>query len=170
MAGMNDDSLDKLIRDKVREQETTYPSPLPHRDILWQSLNERRDRQKTKQRQLLWRVAASVLIVMMAGYVYVLHNQYSNDAIVVQSPALATQSVSGQNALDYIARYCAEKKSSCDTPALQALRSDLEESFRKLEEIDQRLRFYGKDADLIRARVRVESHQARVLKTIVQTL
>jgi hypothetical protein len=167
---MNDDSLDKLIRDKVREQEAIYPSHLPHRDVLWQSLNERRERHKTKQRQLLWRVAASVLIVMMAGYIYVFQNQYSNDAIAVQSPAQTIQSVNGQSALDYIARYCAEKKSSCSTPALQELRSDLEESFRKLEEIDQRLRFYGKDADLIRARARVERHQARVIKTIVQTL
>jgi hypothetical protein len=166
---MNDDSLDKLIRDKVREQEATYPSHLPDRNVLWQFLNERRHRHKTKQRQLLWRVAASVLIVMMAGYIYIFQDQYSND-VIVQSPALATQSVSGQNALDYIARYCAEKKSSCSTPALQELRNDLEESFRKLEEIDQRLRFYGKDADLIRARARVESHQARVIKTIVQTL
>jgi hypothetical protein len=167
---MKDDSLDKLIREKVRAQETTYPSHLPDPDALWQALNKKRDRHKTKQRQLMWRIAASVLIVMMAGYAYIFQDRYRDDAISVQTPGLATLSVNEQNALDYIARYCAEKNSSCNTPVLQELRSDLEESFRKLEEIDQRLRLYGMDAGLIRARARVESHQARVIKTIVQTL
>jgi hypothetical protein len=167
---MNDDSLDKMIRAKVREQEAFYPTHLPSPDVLWQSLNERRHRhRKAKQLRIVWRVAATVLIVMIAGYAYFVKDQYEHDSIAVQT--LRPIEKSGeQRALDYIAKCCAEKNISCSTPAVQALQSDLEESFRKLEEIDQQLQLYGKDADLIRARARVESHQARVIKTIVQTL
>ena len=50
------------------------------------------------------------------------------------------------------------------------LRIDLEQSFKKLEEIDQQLQVYGNNAELIRAKTRIENHQARLLKTIVQTL
>lgn len=165
---MNDDSLDKLIRAKVRERENLYPSRWPAPDVLWRSLNERRDHRQAKRRKVLWQVAAAVLILMMAGYTFFLHNGPGTSIKRDRNPA--TLSVKEQNAVDFIARYCAGKNVSCNTPVMQELRSDLEQSFRKLEEIDDQLQLYGNDAELMRARARIESHQARLIKTIVQTL
>ena len=165
---MNDDSLDKLIRDKVREHENLYPDRWPAPDILWRSLNERRDRDQAKRRKILWQVAAAVLIVMMVGYTFFLDNGPGVSIKHDLSPAAL--SVKEQDAIDFIARYCAGKTISCNTPDVLELRGDLERSFRKLEEIDNQLKVYGNDAVLIRAKARIESHQARLIKTIVQIL
>ena len=165
---MNDDSLDKLIREKIREQENLYPSRWPEPDVLWRSLNERRDHRQAKRRKGLWQVAAAVLIIMMAGYTFFLHNVPGNTISHDHSPA--TLSIKEQDAVDFIARYCAGKNISCNTPAILELRGDLEQSFRKLEEIEDQLQLYENDAELIRAKARIESHQARLIKTIVQIL
>ena len=163
---MNDDSLEKLIREKIREQESIYPSRWPEPDVLWTSLNERRDRDQAKRRKILWQ--AAVLIVMMVGYTFFLNNGRGTSIKRDRSPAAL--SVKEQDAVDFIARYCAGKTISCNTPDVLELRGDLEQSFRKLEEIDDQLKVYGNDAELIRAKARIESHQARLIKTIVQIL
>jgi len=165
---MNDDSLEKLIREKIREQESIYPSRWPEPDVLWTSLNERRDRDQAKRRKILWQVAAAVLIVMMVGYTFFLDNGRGTSIKRDRSPAAL--SVKEQDAVDFIARYCAGKTISCNRPDVLELRGDLEQSFRKLEEIDDQLKVYGNDAELIRAKARIESHQARLIKTIVQIL
>jgi hypothetical protein len=164
---MNDDSLDKLIREKVREHESLYPARWPAPDVLWRSLNERRLLQ-AKRRNGWWQAAAALLIIMMAGYTFFLHNVPGDTISHDHSPA--TLSIKEQDAVDFIARYCAGKNTSCNTPAIRELRGDLEQSFRKLEEIDDQLKVYENDAELIRAKDRIESHQARLIKTIVQIL
>jgi len=165
---MNDDSLDKLIREKIREQEGLYPSRWPAPDVLWRSLNERRDRHQARRRKIWWQVAAAVLIIMMAGYTFFLDNGPGTS--IKRDRSSAALSVKEQDAVDFIARYCAGKNISCNTPDMVELRGDLEQSFRKLEEIDDQLKVYGNDAGLIRAKGRIESHQARLIKTIVQRL
>jgi hypothetical protein len=164
---MNDNSLDKLIREKIREQENLYPSRWPEPDVLWRSLNERRGLQ-AKRRKGLWQIAAAVLIIMMAGYTFFLHNRPGKTISRDLSPT--TLSVKAQDAVDFIARYCAGKNMACNTPVMLELRGDLEQSFRKLEEIDNQLKVYRNDIELIRAKSRIESHQARLIKAIVQTL
>jgi hypothetical protein len=163
---MNDDSLDKLFNAKAREQEDRYPSHWPTPDAVWRSLTNRRNRARRKK--ILWRVAASVLVVMTTGYIFFLQNKAQDTANPDRE--YATLSVKEQSAINYIARYCEEKNISCNTPVITELRKDLEQSFRKLEEIDDQLQVYGNDAELVRAKARIESHQARLIKTIVQTL
>ena len=165
---MNDDSLDKLFREKVLEQESIYPSRWSNADVLWKSLNEKRDRRKTKQRRLLWEfAAAAVLITVLAG-IFFIPNRSGN--VRKQNEDLATSSSQEQDALEFIANYCAQKNISCSAPVIQELRSELEQSYRKLKEIDGQLQRYGNDAELIRAKGRIESHQVRLIKTIVQKL
>lgn len=165
---MNDDSLDKLIRAKVSEQESTYPSHFQTPDALWKSLTEKRYRYRPSRRKYVWQAAAAALVVMMAGYGYFLYNT-PDDSI---SGGLGSATLSGKEreAVDFITRYCATRNGSCSNPVIQELQGDLEQSFRKLDEINQELQVYGDDADLVRAKARIESHQARLIKTIVQTL
>ena len=84
--------------------------------------------------------------------------------------SLTILSAKEQDAMSFIARYCAEKNISCSTPVIQELRTDLEQSFRKLDEINGQLQRYGDDTELVRAKERIETHQARLIKIIVQTL
>ncbi|HEY3404725.1 MAG TPA: hypothetical protein VGK59_15150, partial [Ohtaekwangia sp.] len=136
----------------------------PSTDVLWNTLCERRAAKK--QQRTVWRAAAAVLIIAMAGYIY-FDRSMQHHTLSESSNTLSPQE---QHAVDFIARYCAERNISCHTPDMLELRHDLEQSFQKLNEIDLQLRMYGNDPELIRAKNRIESHQARLIKTIVQTL
>jgi hypothetical protein len=166
---MINDPLDDMIRTRLEELDTVHPPHLPAPDALWQSLMARRASRKTQRRKAMWSIAASVLILFMAGYYFVSQRQHTSTLVTDRSQELRTPAKE-QDALAYIARYCAGKNIACNAPAVLQLRSDLEHAADKLEEIDQQLRLYGNDADLIRARARVEKHQARVIKAIVQIL
>jgi hypothetical protein len=162
---MNDESLDTLFRTRAHEQEGTLPPQWPAPDALWSSLNEKR-RRKDSRKKIVWRVAAALLITALAaGYTLFFLPE-------PESPywRRANLSPAEQDAFEFIDRHCGEKNISCSTPVMLELRSDLHLSFKKLEEIDQKLQLYGNDAELMRARARVENHQARIIKTIVQKL
>jgi hypothetical protein len=163
----DDDSLDKLVSEKVRERESLYPTHWPETDTVWRSLTDRRNR--TKQKKYLLRIAASILMVMTAGYTFFL--QGSSGDTVTQDSGYAALSSKEKSAVDFITRYCEEERnSSCNTAVITELRYDLEQSFRKLDEINNQLQVYGNDTELVRAKTRIENHQARLIKAIVQTL
>ena len=164
---MNDDAFDRMMKERILQQENSYPDPWPTRDALWKLLNERRSNRKAKQRRILWRVAAAVLLTVLAG-TFFLHNKLTRTMEAEQS--LTILSAKEQDAMSFIARYCAEKNISCSTPVIQELRTDLEQSFRKLDEINGQLQRYGDDTELVRTKERIETHQARLIKIIVQTL
>jgi len=161
---MTDDSLDQLCREKILAQENTPLSHWPSSEALWNTFRKRRAQKK--QRRTLWHTAAAALIIATAGYVYFDRSAQTQTLY----GSLRTLSPEEQYAVDFIARYCAAKNISCNTPDMLELRHDLEQSFQKLNEIDQQLRVYGNDPELVRAKNRIESHQARLIKTIVQTL
>jgi hypothetical protein len=161
---MNDDSFDKMLREKVLEHESNYPAGFPTPDLLWKTFGERRRDRKEKRRKFTWRIAASIMIIMTAGYTSFL-NKGTSELISTRAP-----STKKQDAIDFINRYCSENNISCDKPVIQELQKDLALTFKKLEEIDQQVRIYGDDAELIRAKQRIVSHQATLIRTIVQTL
>ncbi len=147
--------------------ENIPPPQWPSADTLWHSWNAKR--QKAKQKLTLWRgVAAAALIIAIAGYT--LHSYNKSNTSIQETTRTTTLSPIEQHAMDFIAKHCASKNISCNTPDMLQLRQDLEQSFDKLEEIDQQLQVYGNNPELIRARNRIESHQARLIKTIVQIL
>jgi hypothetical protein len=166
MAGMTDDSLDKLIRRSVEELDQKHPDGIAAKDKLWSLMKERRSQRKATS--LVWMSVAATILVVVAFIVYApsltrvsptLSNHYADSASLMKSDAFA-----------FIDEYCHEKTIACNTPELRDLRLELEQSLQKLDEIDKQLLIYNNDLDLGRARDRVERHKTRVIKTIVQLL
>lgn len=162
---MNDEAFDNLIRKSVQEQEGVHPSGLPGSEALWIMLAEKQRRNKANHRRQVWYAAAAALFVLVIGYVFLIPEKQTIDSV-----ASITWSAHEQSAVDFIARYCEGENATCNAEVIQQLRNDLHASFEKLKEIDQQLKVYGDDAELVRARARIESHQARIIKTIVKTL
>ena len=166
---MKTDPLDEMIVAKLKELDNIHPPHLPDRESLWQSFKQRRDSAQARIRRIQWSIASGILILAIAGYQMISLKQAKLDMFSNQYSEFA-ESSSEQNALEYIMKICAQKNISCNSPVVLELRADLEVSFDKLKEIDQQLLLYGDDVNLIRAKARIENHQARVIKAIVQTL
>lgn len=162
---MTDDSLDKLIRRSVEALDQKPPAGAPAKDELWFLLSERRSRKRTN---LVWMSVAATVIAVTIFAVYA-------PSLYRVSPPRSYHRADSVNlaqndVLAFIDEYCGERKISCNTPELRDLRLELEQSAQQLHEIDRQLRLYGNDRDLMRAKERVERHQARVIKTIVQIM
>lgn len=166
---MKTDPLEEMIIAKLKKLDKIHPPHLPDRESLWQSFTQRRDSAQTRIRTIRWSIAAGILILAIASYQMISLKPAQVDMRSTPYPEFP-ESASEQSALEYIRQICAKKNISCNSPVVLELRADLEVSFDKLKEIDQQLLLYGDDVNLIRAKARIENHQARVIKTIVQTL
>jgi hypothetical protein len=165
---MKEPLVDDIIKTKIAALDNTYPAELPDPDLLWEMLLERRS-QRHKRKRILWRVAASLLILVVPAVVLTISFHKTNSAATERFSNLTT-STPGKEALEYISRFCAGNNISCASPAVRELQQDLKESSTKLSEINRQIQLYGSDARLIRAKTRIENHQTRVIKAIVQTL
>jgi hypothetical protein len=161
---MNDESIDKIVRERLLELDSIHPAQFPGAENLWSALDERR-KLRARHRVWQWGAVAAMLTITISTYLFSLRNPTTPLAGEATYPAGSKTEV-----IEFIAQFCADKNIKCDDPAVQQLRSDLEVSFTKLREIDQQIKLYGDDASLIRARARIESHQARVVKSIVQIM
>jgi hypothetical protein len=166
MAGMTDDSLDKLIRRSVEELDQQHPVGTPPKGELWLSLKERRSQRKSTD--VVWLSVAATIIVVAGFIVYT--SSLNRVSSQLSKHGVDSVRLMENDALAFIAEYCHDKKIACNTPELRDLRLELEQSAQKLDEIEKQLLLYGNDRDLMRARGRVERHKARVIKTIVQIL
>jgi hypothetical protein len=164
-----DDHIDKSIKVKAEELETVFPDSFPSKEILWQSLLQRQTQDKARKKIMRWSIAASLLIAIGTSYTFFVSNIHTKERIQT-SESIINPTTKKSVALDYIARQCIISVNACNTPAVQELRHDLEISVSNLTEINKQIALYGNDPNLIRARTRIENHQSRVIKTLVQIL
>jgi hypothetical protein len=165
-----DDRIDKLIKAKSKALETILPPGFPDKEVLWESLVARQAKHQARRTIVQWSIAASLLIAIGASYSLIvsnIHDAKDNVRITESGPSAANQK---RAALDYIDQQCIISMNACNTPAVQELRSDLQTSFSQLSDIDKQLALFGDDPNLIRARTRIENHQSRLIKTLVQIL
>lgn len=166
---MNDDELDRLIKRKAEELEGSYPVDFLEPDKLWHALSEKRHRH-IFLRRTVWISAAATIVAAILFYGLLRHAGEVGEREINQTAVTDSMSVKEKHAMDFITRYCAGNNIACNTPELHNLRRDLTQSYDALEEIEKQLQLYGQDRALVRAKERVESHQARLIKTIVKTL
>jgi hypothetical protein len=166
---MTTDPLDQIIKKKVEELGAVYPPHFPDKDALWELFLLKRANQKSKKKKASWKIAASVLIFILGGYgaITVYHSNQKRDFISSPLPAGSSEV---SDAIEFINRHCTADNIACNTPEFRQLQDDLRQSFVKLAEIDNKLHQYGSDANLVRARKRIETHQTRIIKVLVQTL
>lgn len=165
---MNDDALDKFIRKSVNKLDHTHPTGFLEPDRLWELLNEKR-RRKTIWRKTVWTSVAATIIITLSFYGLTWQERGAEEWAVSQAGVANALPEKEKHAMDFITSHCAAHN-MCNTPELHALRQELAQSHDKLREIEKQLQLYGQDRALMRAKERVERHQARLIKTIVQIL
>jgi hypothetical protein len=120
--------------------------------------------------QTLWRAAASILLISTAIAVYVfLYDRHIS--IIALKPVPTIKLPSAENeAMDYINHQCAGNNIVCESPVFKELQLELNSSTSELHSIDEQIKLFGNDEQLLRAKTRIENHQARILKAMLQIL
>ncbi|MEM6737861.1 MAG: hypothetical protein AAF620_17515 [Bacteroidota bacterium] len=166
---LEDENLDKEVKKRVLDLNDSYPSILPNRELLWQSIEEKRGKRKIRSIQIRWSIAASVALCVVSGiWIFqteALENNTNQDLL-----ALFSEISEGKQAYDYIDQVCKTQSSICQSKQFQALRIELEQSSIQLDEIEKQIDLFGPDKHLINAKDRVRKHQYRIIKTLVQII
>ena len=168
---IEDENLDKEIRKQVFELNNSYPPGLPHKELLWESLQERKRKAKMRTIQISWSIAATVALFMIAGLgVFNTWTPKSRPGNETALSVLFSDISGGRQAYDYISQVCKTQSGRCKSEQFLALRTELEQSSLQLEEIEKQLSLFGPDQRLINAKTRVQKHQYRIIKAIVQII
>lgn len=163
---MKDDEFDRIVRTNLQKLETIHPKGFGHPGALWESMAEKRT---SRARPFKWNLAASILILAIAGYgIYTLQQDLVGSHESTQSAISERDEVT--EALDFIATRCAASKDLCADADFQQLHNDLEKSLSEMEVLEDLLRRYPGDPRLARAKKRIETHQYQVIRTLVQIL
>ena len=166
---LEDESLDKEVKKRVLDLNDSYPDTLPDREMLWQSIRERKRKSKIGSMQIRWSIAASVALCIIVGLGLYLSKAPGNMTNQDLS-ALFSEIPEGKQAYDYIDQVCKTQSGICMSEQFQALRIELEQSSVQLDEIEKQIALFGPDKRLINAKVRVRKHQYRIIKTLVQII
>ena len=168
---IEDENLDKEIRKQVLASDETYPTGLPNQELLWESIQKRKRQGKVRTVQVRWSVAAAVALFIIVG-LGVFHSVTPKTGPIdhTELSVLFSDISGGKQAYDYISQVCENQSDQCKSEQFLALRTELEQSSLQLDEIEKQIALFGPDQRLISAKTRVQKHQHRIIKTIVQTI
>lgn len=166
-----EEEWEKEIRKQVSELDNSYPAGLPPQEVLWESIQSSRRRSRVRKLQIRWSMAATVALLVMAGLgvlqPWAPGREQAHD---VELLSLLSDIPGGSSAYDYIYQVCNTRSGQCKSEQFLALQSELRQSSLQLEEIEKQISLFGPDQHLVNARTRVEKHQHRIIKTIVQSI
>jgi hypothetical protein len=165
---MNDNFLDDEIKKQIKSLDEIYPGNLPHPDMLWGKMLQRRKRRQSFSLRVTWSIAASLLLLALAVFPWFKSlNENPTESKPIQNEPVA---IEVGHALEYINALCKTNKISCTSPAFKELKNELLDSSFKLTEVNKQLTLFGNDDNLLRAKTRIENHQARIIQAMVQSL
>lgn len=165
---MESDQFDDYVRREVNDADKTHPSEMRGVDAMWTKIQHRRQQRKKNATIIRWVAAASIAGVLTAGFY--LQNRFATSHHDDARSTGRFLSNEEKHAFDLINQACTNNHISCNTPEFRELREDLARSFVRLEEIEKQQSVYGDDESLLRARKRVEGHQAHLLKIMVKKI
>lgn len=166
----NDQIIDDALRQSAASLHQSYPHDLPPSGEIWDAINSKRKRRKVVRMPIPWRAAASIILITTAIAVYVfLYDKHIYVIGLKPVPTIKLPATENE-AMQYIHHQCAGNNIVCESPAFKELQSELNSSSTELNAIDQQIKLFGNDEQLLRARVRIENHQARILKAMLQIL
>jgi hypothetical protein len=166
----NDQITDDALRQSAASLEQSYPHDLPPSDEIWNAINAKRKRHKVVRMQKLWRVAASLLLLATFITLWIVSQKGRNIIVAQKTPPRIELQAAENEALEYIKHQCAGNNIVCQSPAFKELQFELNSSSTELNSIDQQIKLFGNDEQLLRARTRIENHQARIVKAMLQIL
>lgn len=164
----NDQIIDDALRQSATSLEQSYPNDLPPSGEIWNIIKVKRQRRKVVHIQRLWAVAATLLLLITAVFLWGISKK-SEDVTSCYKARLQSP-VNENDALEYIKYQCAGNNIVCLSPAFKELESELNSSSTELNAIIQQIKLFGNDEQLLRARIRIENHQARIVKAMLQIL
>lgn len=166
----NDQIIDDALRQSAASLEQSYPHDLPPSGDIWNAINAKRKRRKVVRMQTLWRVAASLILLATFITLWIV-SQKGRDIVVGQhTPPRLELSAGESEAMEYIRQQCAGNNIVCQSLAFKDLQWELNSSYTELYSIYQQIKLFGNDEQLLRARIRIENHQARIVKAMLQIL
>src|SRR5688572_14143410 len=142
MEEINDNDFDALIKRKVQELDNILTVDMSRQDLLWEDLISVKEKDGRPKKQLVWQVAASVLLFIASGIV-LYHEigkqdpseKYENS---IQKDFLKTPSTQAEaHAVEYINKICRENNIICQSSDFQELKTELGETSKKLDEISR---------------------------------
>ncbi|MEO1053084.1 MAG: hypothetical protein AAFX87_20790 [Bacteroidota bacterium] len=166
---LEDENLDKEVRKRVLDLSDSYPRTLPDSELLWQSIEEKRAKAKTRSIQIRWSIAASITLCIISG-LWLFQPVAPGNSPNQDLSALFAEIPEAKQAYDYIDQVCKAQSSICMSEQFQTLRIELEQSSVQLDEIEKQIDLFGPDKHLINAKDRVQKHQYRIIKTLVQII
>lgn len=166
----NDQIIDDALRQSAASLNQSYPHDMPPSGEIWNTINAKRKQRKVVRMQTLWRAAASILLITTAITVYIfLFDKHISVIGLKPVPTLKLPATENE-AMQYINHQCAGNNIVCESPVFKELQSELNSSSTELHSIDQQIKLFGNDEQLLRAKTRIENHQARILKAMLQIL
>lgn len=166
----NDSIIDDALRRSAAASGDIYPEDLVSEEDLWIAIGGKRKRSKMMRLRKALAVAATVVLLAGAGCLWYYPKQTGQE--VVSIPGLVPELLPEKEneAMEYIRRACAAGNIASHSPSFKELQSELKSSSAALFTINRQIRLYGNDELLLRAKTRIENHQARVIKAMVQLL
>jgi hypothetical protein len=165
---MNDDPVDEEIKNKVLSLNDIYPTGLASQEKIWELIVQKRKYRKAQTIWLSLSIAASVALLAMATVGWWRAGSEQTD--YQRKLNTEVMSVQESEALEYVNALCRTNNISCASTAFKELKSELLETSSSLIEIKKQISLFGEDADLLRAKTRIENHQARIIRAMVQIL
>ena len=168
---IEDKNLDKEIRKRALELNNSYPLDLPHRELLWESIQKRKRKGKIRTIQIRWSIAATVALFIIAGLgVFHTWTPKSTPGNQTDLSVLFSDIPGGSQAYEYIHQVCKTQSGHCKSEQFLSLQTELQQSSLQIDEIEKQISLFGPDQRLINAKTRVQKHQYRILKAIVQII
>lgn len=168
---IENENLDKEIRKRVLKLNDAYPPDLPHQELLWKSIRERKKKEKVRTIQIRWSIAATVALFIIAGLgVFQTWTSKSTTDNQTELSVLFSDIPGGTQAYKYINQVCKTQSGQCKSEQFLSLQTELKQSSFQLDEIEKQIAFFGPDQRLINAKTRVQKHQYRIIKAIVKII
>jgi hypothetical protein len=164
---MNGPYSDDFIRKKIRNLDNTYPETLENSDVVWEKIVTK------KKRATAWkfgviRFAASISFVVIIGISWwITHREATTPASQTAEKKIT---VDDSDVLNYINQLCTGNSIACKSPEFKELQNDLQKVLLKLNEVNTQIALFGDDANLLKAKARIEHSKVKVVKAMIQAL
>lgn len=169
---LNVDDMDNLFREIEKSKSSSFPDEIGNREEIWEAIVRRRN-EKQRERFLIGIAACLVLVMATYSVWKVSSHQSVPGDLVIEKPAVIPElkiSHEENSAMEYIRRLCAAENPSCESPDFLELKTEMEDSFRQIEEINHQIAVFGEDPALLKAKIRAENHKAEVIKDMMLML
>jgi hypothetical protein len=162
--------IDDALQENALLLEKSYPADCAPMSEVWIAIDiKRRLRQKARIRTR-WAVAATVLLISTVVIIAYVSENSRMGRIVQQKHQPAQLPESQNDTIKYISDLCKGNPLVCSSPDFKELQAELDASLSELTTINQHIKVFGNDEQLLQAKVRIEDHQARIIKAMIQML